>query len=135
MNGFRNAQVNLFVGHVERSLAFYRDRFGFVESFRTPAEGHPVHVEMKLEGLTLGVVDPRVAKQMHGLNVGAAGPAHSEIVLWCDDVDATYDDLVAAGVPSVGPPHTFLGNSRAAWLADPDGNLVEIVSRGEATGD
>jgi catechol 2,3-dioxygenase-like lactoylglutathione lyase family enzyme len=126
---FRNAQVNLFVADIEASLRFCGDLLGFVESFRTPAEGRPVHVELKQAGMTLGVVDPRAAKEMHGLEVGGAGPVRSEIVLWCDDVDATYDALVAAGVPSLSPPHSFLGHNRAAWLADPDGNLVEIVSR------
>jgi hypothetical protein len=30
---------------------------------------------------------------------------------------------------SVSRPHDFLGSLRAAWVMDPDGNPVEIVSR------
>lgn len=126
---FRNAQVNLFVADIEESLRFYGELLGFEESFRTPTQGRPVHVELTQAGLKLGIVDPQAAKEMHGLDVGGAGPVRSEVVLWCDDVDATYAGLVASGVPSLSPPHTFLGHNRAAWLADPDGNLVEIVSR------
>ena len=33
----------------------------------------------------------------------------------------------ALGVPSLIPPHDFIGRLRAAWLADPDSNPVEIV--------
>jgi hypothetical protein len=52
------------------------------------------------------------------------------VVLWADDVDAAYADLVARGVPGISAPHTFLdGRLRAAWVMDPDGNPVEIVTQ------
>ncbi|MBX8636590.1 MAG: VOC family protein [Thermoplasmata archaeon] len=33
---FRDPQVNLYVDDVETSVAFYRDLFGFSETFSTP---------------------------------------------------------------------------------------------------
>jgi lactoylglutathione lyase len=51
------------------------------------------------------------------------------LVLWTEDVDATYGELVAAGVPVVRSPHDSGNNNRNALLRDPDGNLVEIVSK------
>jgi lactoylglutathione lyase len=49
------------------------------------------------------------------------------LVVWTDDVDAAYGELVAAGVPSIQPPHNTGSNNRNAVLRDPDGNLVEII--------
>lgn len=66
---------------------------------------------------------------MHGLPLAEHGAPRAEVVLWTDDVDAAYAALVAAGAPSVSPPHDFLGFLRAAWVMDPDGNPVEIVMR------
>ena len=51
------------------------------------------------------------------------------LVVWTDDVDEAYDKLVSAGVPAVQPPHASGNNNRNALLRDPDGNLVEIVSK------
>jgi lactoylglutathione lyase len=50
------------------------------------------------------------------------------VVVWTDDVDHAFADLSAAGTPVVQQPHST-GNNRSALLRDPDGNLVEIVSK------
>jgi len=51
------------------------------------------------------------------------------LVIWTDDIDKAYGTLVAAGAPVVQPPHDTGNNNRNALLRDPDGNLVEIVSK------
>jgi lactoylglutathione lyase len=51
------------------------------------------------------------------------------MVVWTDNVDEAYRELVAAGVPTVQPPHNTGNNNRNALLRDPDGNLVEIVAK------
>jgi catechol 2,3-dioxygenase-like lactoylglutathione lyase family enzyme len=124
---FRDPQVNLYVKDVEASVQFYTTHFGFVESFRTPETGVPEHVEVCLGGLVLGLASIDSARTTHGLDVGGGKPT-GEIVLWTDDTDAEYEQLIANGVRSLIPPHTFLGQLRAAWLLDPDGNPVEIVT-------
>ena len=52
------------------------------------------------------------------------------LVVWTDNVDKAYRELVAAGVPAILPPHDTGNNNRNALLRDPDGNLVEIVAKG-----
>jgi lactoylglutathione lyase len=52
------------------------------------------------------------------------------LVLWTDDVDAAYRALALAGVLTVQPPHETGNNNRNALFRDPDGNLVEVVSKG-----
>ena len=124
---FRSPQINLYVADVERSTAFYAG-LGFAESFRTPAEGTPIHVELVLDGLKIGIADVASAVRDHGLDVSPDGRA-MEICLWTDDTDAAYADLLAAGALSMSEPHDWLGRLRVAWVGDPDGNPLELVQR------
>lgn len=128
---FRDPQVNFYVRDVDTSVRFYTDRFGFKETFRTPSSGPPAHVELRLGGLVLGLASIEAARRDHGLPADS-GPPRAEICLWTDDVDGVYADLVARGVQSLRAPHDFLGRLRAAWLADPDGNPVQIVAEHES---
>jgi catechol 2,3-dioxygenase-like lactoylglutathione lyase family enzyme len=125
---FTQPQVNFYVADVEAATAFYRGNFGFVETFRTPAEGRPRHVELRLDAFTLGLATIEAARQDHGIPAGA-GPARAELVLWSEDVDEAFAGLVAAGATPVSAPHDFAGVLRAAWVADPDGHPIQIVMR------
>jgi lactoylglutathione lyase len=110
------------------SAHFYRDHFGFVETFRTPKHGPPIHVELQLDSFTLGAATIDSLRDVHGVTA-IPGPS-AEVVLWVDDVDDAYASLQAAGVRTLSPPHDFLGAAlRAAWVADPDSHPVQIVSR------
>ncbi len=129
---FRDPQVNYYVRDVEVAARFYVEMLGFAETFRTPASGPPEHVELRLGGLILGLASTESAKTTHGLTTGGGNP-RAEVCVWTDDVDEAHARLVARGVPSLSAPHDFLGGRlRAAWLADPDGNPVEIVARRQA---
>jgi catechol 2,3-dioxygenase-like lactoylglutathione lyase family enzyme len=125
---FRDPQINLYVADVGASLRFYRDLLGFTETFRTPRDGTPIHVETRLGGLTLGVASMDSAGSSHGLDLGE-GPPRGEVVLWTDDVDRAFAPLTDRGVRALSEPHDFLENLRAAWIADPDGNPVQLVMR------
>ncbi|HTP55356.1 MAG TPA: VOC family protein [Thermoplasmata archaeon] len=51
------------------------------------------------------------------------------LVVWTHDVDEAFRMLTAAGVPAVQPPHDSANSNRSALLRDPDGNLINIVSK------
>lgn len=128
MPSFGTPQINLYSRDLTRAAGFYA-RLGFNETFRTPPTGAPSHIELKLDGFTLGIAAVDAARAHHGLRPGDAGRS-IEIVLWTDDVDAAVRDLVAKGAPLLSPAHDFLdGKLRAAWLADPDGNPIQLVQR------
>jgi predicted enzyme related to lactoylglutathione lyase len=125
---FTDPSVNLYVSDVEASARFYTGLFGFTETFRTPQTGAPIHVELRLGGLVLGLAWVSAAREMHGL-VRGEGPC-SDVALWTADVDAAYAQVVAAGAKEITPPHDFLdGALRAGWVSDPDGNAVQLVQR------
>ena len=121
------AQTNLYSADEPRAVAFY-ERLGFTETFRTPSDGPPIHVELGLDGFTLGVADLESARRDHGLDVTSDGRG-AEVCVWTDDTDATYADLLAHGAAPMSEPHDWLADLRVAWVADPDGHPVELVQR------
>lgn len=125
---YRDAMVNYYVNDVEGLAAFYCQYFGFVETFRTPAQGSAVHIEVRLGNFVLGLASIPAAREMHGLPLNPGLP-RGEIALWTDDVDAAYAALMAQGIHSLSAPHNFLETPplRAAWVEDPEGNPIQIV--------
>ena len=120
--------MNLYTHDIAAGLHFYRDLLGFTETFRTPTEGIPEHVELKLNGFMVGLGTVEAAKRVHGVDATPGSPA-MVLVVWTDDVDKACADLAASGVPLLQRPHGTGYNNRSALLRDPDGNLVEIVAK------
>ena len=128
MATFRAPLINLYSRDLPRAVAFYSE-LGFVETFRTPVSGDPSHIQFKLDGFSLGIATIEAAREHHGLHPEGEGRC-IEIVLWTDDTDAAVNALVAKGTPLLSPAHDFLdGRLRAAWVADPDGNPIQLVQR------
>jgi len=121
--------VNLYTRDIEAGIHFYGDLLGLRETFRTPREGRPEHIEFTVpNGFKIGLGTVEAAKRVHGVEAEPGTPA-MVLVLWTDNVDRAYDQLVAAGVPAVQQPHDTGNDNRNALLRDPDGNLVEIVAK------
>ncbi len=125
---FTSAFVNLYTRDIEAGLRFYRDLLGFRETFRTPDEGTPEHVELELNGFGLGLGTVEAAKRVHGVDAAPGSPA-MVLVIWTDDIEGAFKRLASEGTPVVQPPHDTGKHNRNALLRDPDGNLVEIVAR------
>ena len=124
---FASAFVNLYTRDIEAGLRFYRDLLGFKETFRTPIKGTPEHVELKLGESELGLGSVEAGKRVHGVDSSPGSPAMVSVV-WTDDVDKAFKQLISAGTPVVQALHNT-GKNRSALLRDPDGNLVEIVAK------
>jgi catechol 2,3-dioxygenase-like lactoylglutathione lyase family enzyme len=122
---FSNPAINIYSHDVVRLVSFY-EGLGFRETFRTPEDGPPVHVEVTLDGFTIGIADVEAASADHGLSPDLGGRP-VEIVLWTDDTDRDYARLTAEGAPSLSAPHDFLSDLRLAWVADPDGNPIQLA--------
>jgi catechol 2,3-dioxygenase-like lactoylglutathione lyase family enzyme len=122
---FREPQVILFSENLPRAVAFY-SRLGFTETFRVPAEGEPIHVDLILDGYRLGVASVASSRDDHGLDPIGEGQ-RAAVILWTDDTASAYDELVATGAPALASPHVWLDRLLIAWTADPDGNPIQIV--------
>ncbi|WP_432971880.1 VOC family protein [Dactylosporangium sp. CA-233914] len=122
---YRAPQVVLFSADLARTAAFYSS-LGFTEVFRTPDHGEPIHVDLMLDDCRLGIASSRSTRDDHGLDPLDAGQ-RAAVVLWTDDVPGAYADLTVRGAPGLRPPREWRGRLLVAWVADPDGNPVQLA--------
>lgn len=120
--------VNIFTDDIQLALDFYQGVLGLPESFRTPKDGLPEHVEVTAGGFVLAISSAEAARRVHGVDV-ETGRAAMSLVFWVDDVDATFDAVTAAGAPGLTAPHDAGNDNRNAVVRDPDGTLVEFVAK------
>lgn len=120
--------VNVFTHDIVRALAFYQGVLGLPETFRAPQAGVPDHVELKAGEFVVALSTAEAARRAHGLDAEVGCPAMS-LVFWVDDVDAVFNEVAACGAPVVTRPHDTGNNNRNAVVRDPEGTLVELVSK------
>jgi catechol 2,3-dioxygenase-like lactoylglutathione lyase family enzyme len=123
----------IFVEDMGKMIRFYRDVLGFEIK-----EGEDTsNVYLVKDGtlfLLYGRKDfekmtSRKYQYVKGLN------GHSEIALYVDtfeEVDAKYARAIENGAVSVLAPETEPWGQRTCYIADPEGNLIEIGSFGRA---
>jgi len=124
-------QINLVVGDMDASLAFYR-RLGVEIPDRDP-KWDPHHISGNVAGaLDFDLDSAAFAKDW---NEGSRGPA---CVIGFklssrEAVDALYADLIGAGYAGQQVPYDAFWGSRYAIVADPDGNPVGLMSPMDAS--
>lgn len=119
----------LFVKDMAAMIRFYRDVLGF-----EIREGEDTSNVYLVKDGTLFLLYGRddFEKMTHrkyeylkGLN------GHFEIALYVDtfeEVDREYASAISKGAISVLPPETEMWGQRTCYIADPEGNLIEIGS-------
>lgn len=121
--------VGLFTTDNKKMVEFYRDVMGF----ETDWNGQEPNVMMQLGEMNL-IMFPRTAfEQMtetaysypSGLN-GTMEMAFQ--VPTFKDVDDEYARVTESGAKSVFAPKTMPWGQRTCYIADPEGNLIEIHS-------
>jgi glyoxylase I family protein len=80
---FSAPQVILFSADVEMAATFYR-QLGFAETFRAPADGDPIHVDLMLDGYKIGLASNPSSRDDHGLEPATEGQ-RATVALWTDD--------------------------------------------------
>ena len=130
---FRFNTVGLFTRDNRATVDFYTRAFGFT----TEWDGVQPNVEMWLDGVRL-ILFPRDAfgrmvSREFAYPDGPNGAAELALeVPTFADVDREYEAALDCGALSVLPPTTEPWGQRTCYVADPDGNLVEIGSFVEA---
>jgi diaminopimelate decarboxylase len=154
--GFASGRVARAIDHVsvtcasiERSLAFYRDGLGMAVRDRGRETDERIGAVVGLPGARLRFADLELADgglvelleyespagRALAPQPNDAGAAHVALVV--GDLDAALRRLQAHGFPSRGAPATLDDHDgtwkdvRIAYVADPDGFVVELIERPE----
>lgn len=129
MNRFKFNTVGLFTRDNKATVDFYTKTFGFT----TDWDGIQPNVEMMFGDMRI-ILYPRDAfEQMVSRKFQYPGGFNGMMELAFDvptfaDVDKEYQYALANGAASILPPTTEPWGQRTCYVADPDGNLIEIGS-------
>lgn len=121
--------VGLFTKNNKAIVDFYTKAFGFI----TDWDGIQPNVEMSLGHMRI-ILFPREAfEQMVSQKFQYPEGFNGTVELAFDvptfaDVDKEYQNALDHGAKSVLPPTTEPWGQRTCYVADPDGNLIEIGS-------
>lgn len=128
----RLAHLCLTTHDLDRLIRFYRDQLGLAVKFRFAAADGSIFGAYVAMGDTTFVefFDQAGASKQWG-DGSASGPLtagnrYGHFCLEVTGLPALREHLIAGGV-DVGPIHTGMDGSFQAWLADPDGNRIELM--------
>lgn len=119
----------VFVKDMAVMIKFYRDVLGF--GIKESEDTDNVYLEK--DGTLFLFYGRQDLEKMTGRSFKYANgvSGHFEIALSVDDFDAvdrTYAEIITKGVQTVMPPTTEPWGQRTCYIADPEGNLIEIGS-------
>lgn len=123
----RVGQPNLYTQDVNRLSGFYQ-QLGFTEIFRFPLpDGTVAFASLQRGPFYLTMANTSVIKDATGLwLLGPSFRKQSDITVIVADVDATVAQLRAQGAGILMDPRDQPWGERQAYVADPDGGLVQI---------
>ena len=119
----------LFVEDMPKMIRFYRDVLGF-EIKESENAGNVYLIKdgtlfMLYERKNFEKMTNRKYEYIKGYN------GHFEIALYVDtfeEVDQKYNEVIEKGAKSILEPVTEPWGQRTCYIADPEGNLIEIGS-------
>ena len=132
MSRFTFNTIALFTTNNREVVDFYCNIFGF----ETDWDGKEPNVEMRLGGMRLLLFPREDFEQMISQRLSYPSGINGTMELSFDvptfaDVDKEYDRAVSMGAKPVMQPTTEPWGQRTSYVADPEGNLIEISSFNE----
>ena len=121
-------QSRIVTDDVEGMAEFYARLVG------TPVVLNEYYVEVPAGPMTVGFSKRRFTEYEDDMRARPEGPpARNQIILdfLTDDVDAEYQRISTLGVDWVMAPTTQPWGNRSMIFRDPEGNLVNVFSRGD----
>ena len=129
-DGYYSLTPYLVIKGAADAIEFYKKAFGAVEIVRMPGPGGGImHAEVKIGNSMLMLADEN--PERGHLSPASRGGNTSSVMLYTDDVDATFNNAVAAGAKANMPVADQFWGDRYGQVVDPDGHLWEIATHKE----
>ncbi len=128
--GYHTVTPYLFVKGAARAIDFYKKAFGATESMRF--EGSPGkigHAEIKIGDSTVMLADE--FPEMGVRSPQSIGGSGTCFLIYVTDVDARFQQAIAAGAKEVRPVKDQFYGDRSGTLEDPFGHLWTISTHKE----
>ncbi|MFA9378791.1 MAG: VOC family protein [Lachnotalea sp.] len=119
----------IFVEDMPTMIRFYRDVLGF----EIKGDENPSNVYLEKDGTLFLLYRRKDFEKMtkRTFNYAANINGHYEIALSVENytaVDKVYNEVILKGAKTVLEPTTEEWEQRTCYIADPEGNLIEIGS-------
>ena len=129
-DGYYSLTPYLVIKGAAEAIEFYKKAFGATEILRMPGPGGRImHAEVKIGNSILMLSDENPERGF--FSPSTTGKATSSMMLYTDDVDATFKRAVGAGAKGDQQPTDMFWGDRMGNLTDPFGHKWAIATHKE----
>ncbi len=129
-DGYHAVTPYLYIKDAARAIDFYKKAFGAVELFRMNGPNGCIgHAEIKIGDSHLMMADE--APQMGARSPQSYGGSAVSFLIYVKDVDAMFNQALAAGATEQRPVKDQFYGDRSGTLEDPFGHVWTIATHME----
>ena len=129
--GYHSVTPYLIVDGAAEAIRFYTEAFGAVEVLRMPMgdSGRLAHAEIRIGDSYVMMADEH--PEMDLLGPKARGGASASLMIYTQDVDATFGQAIRSGATEERPVQDQFYGDRSGTLIDPFGHRWTIATHVE----
>jgi PhnB protein len=125
--GYHSVTPYLIVRGGVRALEYYKRAFGAEERFRMDGPGETIgHAEIQIGDSIVMLADENPAANARAPKMGTPPPV--QLMIYVDDVDATFARALAAGGKETQPLKNQFYGDRSGTLIDPFGHSWTVAT-------
>lgn len=129
-DGYHSVTPYLIIKNAADALEFYKTAFGATELFRMPQpDGRIGHAEIKIGDSPIMLADE--FPEMNYLGPKTLGGSPVSLMIYVDDVDAVFNQAIAAGAETQKPVEDKFYGDRIGSLVDPFGHVWHVATHKE----
>ena len=128
--GYHSVTPYLIVNDGAKAIDFYKQAFGAVETVRMGGpDGKVGHAEIRIGNSTVMLADE--SPDMGYRSAKSIGATPVSLVVYLEDVDARFQQAIAAGAKELRPVEDQFYGDRMGTLVDPFGHVWSLATHTE----